>query len=1063
MEGPDGACVIPNPCEPNPCTQPNKTICSVSDGQAVCACVSGYVPEGDGCKPEQTITCEGQHSTGDAFEPDECPALARSIGAGGTQNEEHTLSPVGDEDWLKLPVVAGHLYEAIATGAAGQTLDLDLYAADGTTVLASDHRGQTVAKILHKAAGSGQLFFRIHAFVSGESGAYTLSIVDLGVDDFADEPEFATRLTAPNGTPVSGALQFDGDRDVVKLSLVAGHSYRFEAAWSATSTAPLQLDLIAPDKTTVVLSRQQVAPQALTRITSAGDYFLRIQEPSGTLRAGYTFTFTDLGVDDFGDGPSDSSPVTIGSPPANGAFERPDDVDVFTFQAQAGHIYAFTCNPSGGATDCLVSLSDATGNVLATDNNGGTGSIIYEYDQAGTYFFRLSSGKVGSYTYRLEDQGLDDHGDTFATATAIAPLSTATNARLETAGDADFFSFSGSVSTTYEFSCTSTAVDCNVVLHDSNGTVVQTDAGSSTNARVTYLVRTAGTFYLKVYNGTATVGAYTYQLKNLGTDDHGNTPADATPVTPAAVTVNARLNASWDVDVFSFEAVAGHIYEVFCSASGYSLDLVLMDAAGTVIASDAGSIASLRAELNTAGTYYFRLKSTTSTVGAYTYRLEDVGVDDHGDTLATATPITPSATNINATFEVPRDEDWFSFTATAGHVYDFTCDPRFYACNVYLLDASGAVLVSKTSTTNSATTVRWEIATSGTYYARAVTDVYGDDTYTYRLQDLGLEDHGDTMATATPLTPSATNNTARFEIQGDVDWFSFTAEVGHVYDFTFDAFLVDGNVSLLDATGTVLATSTSGLNAAKVRWEMATAGTYYVRVTVTDWYTSDDTYNYRLQDLGLDDHGDTRATATPITPSTTSSNARFEVTGDEDWFSFTATAGHIYDFACNPSSANCDVYLMDSTGAVLVSDTSTLRSASVRWEIANAGTYYLRAVVTTWAATDAYTYQLQDLGLDDHADSISGATVLTLGTATAGKIETTGDVDVFAVTLAANTSYTVSTTGISTSLRVYAPDGTTVIVSGSSPRTFTSVAGGGTHYVQVTGASGTGSYTVRVQ
>jgi hypothetical protein len=133
VEGPGGTCVTPNPCEPNPCTLPNKTDCSVSDGQAVCSCVAGYVPDGEACRPEQTVTCVGQHSTGDSFEPDECPALARPVGAGGTQDEEHTLSPSGDEDWFKLTAAEGHIYEAAATGAAGEQLHLDLYAADGTT------------------------------------------------------------------------------------------------------------------------------------------------------------------------------------------------------------------------------------------------------------------------------------------------------------------------------------------------------------------------------------------------------------------------------------------------------------------------------------------------------------------------------------------------------------------------------------------------------------------------------------------------------------------------------------------------------------------------------------------------------------------------------------------------------------------------------------------------------------------------------------------------------------------------------------------------------------------
>ena len=36
--------------------------------------------------------------------------------------------------------------------------------------------------------------------------------------------------------------------------------------------------------------------------------------------------------------------------------------------------------------------------------------------------------------------------------------------------------------------------------------------------------------------------------------------------------------------------------------------------------------ASVRAELNTAGTYYFQIRPGTSAVGSYSYRLRDLGV-----------------------------------------------------------------------------------------------------------------------------------------------------------------------------------------------------------------------------------------------------------------------------------------------------------------------------------------------------------------------------------------------------------------------------------------------------
>jgi hypothetical protein len=548
------------------------------------------------------------------------------------------------------------------------------------------------------------------------------------------------------------------------------------------------------------------------------------------------------GPDDHGNTPSESSPVIIDAPPTGGSFEQAEDVDLFSFQAQTGHLYAFTCNPGGGAVDCQVSLSDAAGQVLAVDNNGGTGFIVYEYTTAGTYYFRVSSGQVGPYTYRLEDLGFDDHGDIRATATASTPGASATPARLEVPGDVDFLKFGVGAGLTYSFTCTSTAFACTVELQDAAGTVLASGTASADTVTLPYTASTEGTLYVRLAADSASaMGAYSWRLQAASGDDHGDTPSEATPVTPSSTSIGAAIHATSDVDVFSFEAAAGHIYEISCNTSAFDCDLVLLNALGAVVIGDTydTTYARVRVELNTPGSYYFRIQPGDSTIGAYTYRLQDLGVDDHGDTLATATPITPGTSWVPAQFEVTKDEDWFSFTATAGHLYDFTCSTASIDCHVYLTDAEGKVVVA------------------------------------------------DTSSTSNP----------------------------------------------------------------RVRWEFTTGGTFYIRVV--------------------------------------------------------------------------------ATGGWNVSYTS-------------------------------YTYRLQDLGVDDHADTFPGATVLTLGTATSGNLEFPGDVDFFEVNLAASTASTVTTTGLSTTLTVYAPDKTTVISTGSSPRAFTSNAAGGAHYVRVSGSS-TGAYTVKVQ
>ncbi|MFY0577588.1 hypothetical protein ACN28S_27620 [Cystobacter fuscus] len=205
--------------------------------------------------------------------------------------------------------------------------------------------------------------------------------------------------------------------------------------------------------------------------------------------------------------------------------------------------------------------------------------------------------------------------------------------------------------------------------------------------------------------------------------------------------------------------------------------------------------------MNTPGTYFFRIQPGGSTVGAYTYRLQDLGVDDHGDTLATATPITPGTSGVPAQFEVSRDEDWFSFTATAGRLYDFTCSTASIDCDVYLLDAHGNVVAADTTSTT-VTRVRGKFTTGGTFYYRVVASSGWNvsyTSYTYRLQDLGVDDHGDTLATATPITPSASWVPAQFEVSRDEDWFSFIATAGRLYEFSCSTASIDCDLYLLDS------------------------------------------------------------------------------------------------------------------------------------------------------------------------------------------------------------------------------------------------------------------------
>ncbi|HVY60402.1 MAG TPA: hypothetical protein VHF22_02065, partial [Planctomycetota bacterium] len=93
-------------------------------------------------------------------------------------------------------------------------------------------------------------------------------------------------------------------------------------------------------------------------------------------------TVSPTSVDDYGDDAGHATTITLGQPVA-GALERPGDVDVFRFDAHAsGPLSAGTL----GATDTVVTVSDAHGAQVANDDDGGPSlnALVHWSAAAGT-------------------------------------------------------------------------------------------------------------------------------------------------------------------------------------------------------------------------------------------------------------------------------------------------------------------------------------------------------------------------------------------------------------------------------------------------------------------------------------------------------------------------------------------------------------------------------------------------------------------------------------------------------------------------------------------------------
>lgn len=1043
-------CVQVSPCATLACAEANKTACFVDNGIARCVCNPGFTDNGAGCAPITmmqndggvTVSCTAQHSGqsgDDSFEPDECPMLSALYSSA----QSHTLSG-GDADWVHLSAPGGHILKFEVTGSS-IPISLDLFSGDGSTAVAAEHTGANNPQLQYVATQSTLLYVRIAAAAAADTGSYTFTVTDVGTDDYPNEVSAATAVV---GSTFAGLIHFADDVDVARLSVQAGHAYRF--ALGANTDAGIAIEVLDLDAATLrkTLDSTIVANTThLARPRMAGSYTLKAKSTNGEV-GDFSVSLNDLGVDDRGDVLLDADAVQVSASPTTGNFERSDDADVFTFAVVPNHTYRFTCVQS--TRGCVMSMRDAAGAVVAQQpsQNSSTTTIAALPIMAGTWSvtvqpYTTGSSALGTYSYQLEDLGGDDYSNSYQTPFVLT-LGSSTQGSLELTTDIDSFGFATTMGRIYRVVCNAPSSQvCALTVRDATGATVAT----ASNANPVQVRSSAGGQYT-VDVGASVTGQYTITVTDIGLDDYGDTLASAVPLTLGTPSMGV-VNYSSDVDYFSFATTAGHAYQLTCGPSGSYCRMKVYDQNGTQVADSIsqGVVGVLAA---TATTYRVGVQGLfSSTYGDYSITVVDVGTDDHPNTSTGAMSLTLGV-NANGSVQYASDRDVFTFAGTAGHLYKaVSTSVQTVVVALTITDAGGTAVATGTSYSTT-TSVVFKVPSTQTYQVQvmgASQQSYGQ--YQLVVTDEGLDDFGDSPALATPITLGM-GMAGRIDYPNDLDVVSFAAQANHIYRVNCSSnssYFCD-----LTVRNTAAATVASANNntTTTAQFFAAAAGTYTVELAAS--FSSYGAYSFQVLDEGVDDNPNTAAGATVITPGTF--NGSFEYAGDRDVFRVAATAGSFYsvNMVTNSSSS---VTIRDPSGVLVRQSTG-----SAGFNASVSGTYSFE--IGAGSTLGLYSFALTS-GTDDAPDVPAGAPTLTLAVSTNATMNFVGDTDYFAITLAAGTSYTITTTGTPVYVVAYQPDGTTPIGSqGYLTRTF-STTQAGTHYVRVIQASGTGAYTVRVQ
>lgn len=778
-----------------------------------------------------------------------------------------------------------------------------------------------------------------------------------GATDDTDEPDECpplARTMSADGQPVQRTMSSPLDRDWFRLTDTAGRTFRAKAEAASGGRG---LIVEAFDATGLLVLATSNASASVVFTATSDVTYLQVRSTSDTFSGAYTFRVEPLSRDDWPNAWDGQTTIAAGAR-FSGVINSEIDVDVVGLVVPPRRALALSLD--GGAQTTVEVFNREDGGTLF-ELAAPTRSLIVSA-AAGPLALRARGPESSTgYEVTFTDLGADQHGDSAAFGSRLEP-GTQTVLEYERYDDRDVLLVPTIANHGYRLEVNpSFAIDVSIV--DSAGSVLRTPFGlPEWNSPST------GTSVI-VTQRLGSASPVTARVVDLGVDDQPNQPPATTQLAIGAATEGV-INTTSDVDVFEFMGQANRIYEFQCysrSTNGNCRIAVLPP-----IGAQIGDFSTLVRTLSSVSGPFI---VSISGGGSYQVTVADLGVDDHGDTAATATPIMPGS--VPFIWNYGSDIDAFSFPVVAGHVYSASCQ----FCSVMLQGSAQAG--------NGVRHWSFVAAASGSAVVLARGTTLGQPD-TLVITDLGTDDFGNAAQSATSITVDTPVNGV-LEYTNDIDAFSIDAGPNRFYAVTACAFCT------VTMAGSGLTSSTGN------PWVFRTTAATSAIITVAQLPSSTPPpFSYALQvtDHGVDDVGDTPATATRLTTDGGISG-QLTLSLDVDYFAFDLPDDHIY----RVESGNPQVRVQISRGNTYLGEGASM---TFRGSI---GAYTAAFRDAFLATVRPYTITLNDLGPDDYGDTPSTATSLTRGVQIQGINEYDGDQDAFVIATTPGVPITVRLAG----------------------------------------------------
>ena len=264
-------------------------------------------------------------------------------------------------------------------------------------------------------------------------------------DDFRADRYTSGRLAI--GGKTFGNLNFNGDRDWFKVSLVKGQKYQFDVIENNAMDAYLYLrsrygSYITYDNN----SGSNDDPRITYTATSTGTYFLDVGDIGNNNTGTYEiFAKAAKNNDDYSNDINTKGKIAIGGK-GSGNLDFRTDRDWFKVNLIKGNTYQFDCI-SNSQIDPYLYLRDQSGNYLYFDDNSGNGNnarITYTANSTGNYFLDIGDigdDNTGSYTLHAKSIVVNDDFSQDINTTGSITIGGKSSGKIETLSDRDWFLF----------------------------------------------------------------------------------------------------------------------------------------------------------------------------------------------------------------------------------------------------------------------------------------------------------------------------------------------------------------------------------------------------------------------------------------------------------------------------------------------------------------------------------------------------------------------------------------------------------------------------------------------